>query len=295
MKQILKKVKFHYKRVQKHPLTKRNILISMWRYFYFNIQSKEQIKSWIGPLKFFLRKGDAGLVGNYYYGLYEFEESLFLLHLLNEDDLFLDIGANLGHYSLLASGIKGCRSIAVEPVPATYNRMVKNIRLNELQGIITPLPLGISDEPGRVYFSTDKNTMDRIVSSNYKNAVEVAVNRIDDILDNEIPVAIKIDVEGYEYFVLKGAERVLESFNLKVIIMELNESGKKYGKDDRVIYQLLWDKGFRPFEYDFDNRALIALSTYNKHKFNTIFVRDRSFVEKRIKEGSKIKIKNEEF
>src|SRR5690606_17472427 len=125
-----KKIQRHFQRIQKHPITSRQPYSAMLRYLYFNIKSrvvKEQITKWLGGLKFYAQKGDAGLVGNIYYGLYEFEESLFLLHFMHKEDVFFDIGANLGHYSMLISGIKKCKTIAVEPVPATFNRLVRNI------------------------------------------------------------------------------------------------------------------------------------------------------------------------
>lgn len=290
-----RKIKRHYKRLQNHPLTQENLYLGLLRYLHFNIRSKitkEQTVHWIGNLKLYIRNGDAGLVGNIYYGLYEFEESIFLLHFLREEDIFLDIGANLGHYSLLVSGIRKCKSITVEPVPATYNQLIRNIKLNNLENRIETLQIGVADKEGVFYFSTDRNTMDRIVSSNYNNSVEVPVKTIDDIIKNEIPIALKMDVEGYEIFALKGGKRILNSPALKVLILELNKSGEKYGIDDQSIYELLLGYGFQPFDYDFMSRKLIPLETYNTHKFNTIFIRDDNFVQNRLSESEKIQIRN---
>lgn len=297
-KNSYKKIRRHYKRLRKHPITSRKPFAAMWYYLYFNIKSSfinEQTISWIGNLKLYIRKGDAGLVGNIYYGLYEFEESLFLLHFLERNDLFLDIGANLGHYSLLASGIKECKSIAIEPVPATFKQLVRNIQLNELENLVEPLQIGIADKQGVLNFSTDRNTMDGIVSSTYKSSVEISVTTINEVIKKEIPIAIKMDVEGYEFFALKGANRVLSSSGLKVVILELNESGKKYNVEDESIYQLLLTYGFKPFKYNFQNRSLIELESYNIHKFNTLFIRDIDFVQKRVCQSKRIKIGRKNF
>ena len=78
---------------------------------------------WVDDLILPLRKGDTGLSGNYYVGLHEFRDMAFASHLLRKGDLFVDIGANLGSYSLIASGVCGARSIAFEPVPCTYDRL----------------------------------------------------------------------------------------------------------------------------------------------------------------------------
>ncbi|WP_169578127.1 FkbM family methyltransferase [Salinimicrobium xinjiangense] len=268
------------------------------RYLLFHIRSRfkqEQTISWIEGLKFYARKGDAGLVANIYYGLYEFEESIFLLHFMKEDDLFLDIGANLGHYSMLLSGLTKCRSIAVEPVPETFRQLRRNIKLNRLEQLIQPLNLGISHSENNLFFSTDRNTMDRIVSDSYANAVQVKVTTIDHLLRNEIPEAIKLDVEGYEYFALKGANKILRSEKLKVLIMELNRSGKRYGIDDEDIFKEIVELGFTPYAYNYNSRKLIVLDSYNKEKFNTLFIRDEEAVRNRVLRSRAIKIKKHEF
>lgn len=281
-----------------HPLTKDRPYGALWRYISFNLKNRlfqEQTVDWVGDLKFYAHKGDAGLVGNIYYGVYEFEESIFLLHFLQKGDVFMDVGANLGHYSLLLSGIKKCRSIAVEPVPATYNQLVRNVELNKLEGLIELHNLGVAEKAGRLNFSTDRNTMDRIVADTYENSVQVSVSTIDAIVNHNFPLALKIDVEGYEYFALQGAGQLLESPNLKVVVLELNGSGKKYGIEDEKVFQILLNKGFKPVEYDFKQRRLIELKNFNTHKFNTVFVRDFEFVAKRILKSEEIKIRNKKF
>lgn len=294
----LKKIERHYWRLKKNPMTRDNPYLGLVRYLYFNIKSKiitEQTVGWVGDLKLYLRQGDAGLVGNIYYGMYEFEESLFLLHVLRTEDVFCDIGANLGHYSLLVSGIKKCRSIAVEPVPQTFKQLIRNIELNKLGMNIHAHQMGVAEKKGFLYFSTDRNTMDRIVPSTYKHSVKVPVKTIDEIVKTTIPLALKIDVEGYELFALRGAQRVLSSPDLKVVIIELNGSGEKYGIKDEDLFQLLLGFGFEPFDYSVITRKLISLKTYNTHKFNTIFVRDVDFVQNRLFESEKIKIRNKIF
>lgn len=295
---IRKKIMQRLSQFKGHPLTKDRPYAALWRYISFNLKNRlfqEQIVDWVGDLKFYAHKGDAGLVGNIYYGVYEFEESIFLLHFLQEGDIFLDVGANLGHYSLLISGIKKCRSIAVEPVPATYNQLVRNIELNKLESLIEPYNLGVAEKEGRLNFSTDRNTMDRIVADTYENSVQVSVSTIDAIVNHNFPLALKIDVEGYEYFALQGAGQLLESPDLKVVVLELNGSGKKYGIEDEKVFHILLSKGFKPIEYDFKQRRLIELKNFNTHKFNTVFVRDFEFVAKRILKSEQIKIRNKKF
>jgi thymidylate synthase len=62
-----------------------------------------------------------GATGNIYAGLHEFEDMAFLLHLLRSEDMFADVGSNIGSYTILASGVVGAKSVAFEPVPSTYH------------------------------------------------------------------------------------------------------------------------------------------------------------------------------
>ena len=64
------------------------------------------------------------MTGNIYCGLAEFADMAFVLHVLRAGDLFVDIGANAGAYTLLASSVAGAKTTCFEPVPATYARLL---------------------------------------------------------------------------------------------------------------------------------------------------------------------------
>ena len=295
---VRKRLKQRYRQLKLHPVTKGKEFFGLLNYILFHIKNsiiKEQVYNWIEGLKFYARKGDAGIVGNIYFGLFEFEESIFLLHFLNKEDVFLDIGANVGHYSLLMSGVKKIKSIAIEPVPKTYSQLLKNIKLNNLEQNITAINMGVSNNKGNLFFSTDKGTMDRIVTEKYPNSVKVNVDTIDSFIGDTMPIAAKIDVEGYEKFVLEGASTFFKKEEVKVLILELNNSGKAFGISDIDIYNLVLSFGYKPYKYDPKKRMIYELKAYNKHKFNTLFIKDYDFIIKRVKESRKIKIKGIEF
>jgi len=161
MKKIVQRLKLRNQQFSNHPVTKDNRIKALTKYIVFNSvnQFQSNIKyNWIENLAFYASKGDGGIVGNIYYGLYEFDESMFMLHYLREQDTFLDIGANVGHYSLLASGIKNCQSISVEPVPNTFERLNEQVSLNKLENKISTLNIGLGNNCSRLNFSIDKNT-----------------------------------------------------------------------------------------------------------------------------------------
>ena len=280
-------------RFKKNPITKDRQLKAMRKYIVFNIVCRiknEIIYKGIGGLKFIISKGNSGLVGNIYYGIYEVNESMFAVHFLREEDTFLDIGANLGHYSLVASGLTGAKSIAIEPIPATMKKLQKQIDINQLNDRIIPMNIGLSDVISNLYFSSDNDDMNHIVNSDYPNAIQIPVYTIDSVCENEAVSLLKMDVEGYEKYVLEGGHVTLNNQNLKAMIVELNNSGTKYGVNDQEIYETIASYGFLPYEYKPVERKLIALESYNKKQFNTIFIRDLAFVKNRINESKKYKI-----
>ncbi len=72
----------------------------------------EVIVHWIGGTRLAARRGMTGLTGNIYAGLHEFADMAFLLHFLRPSDLFADVGANVGSYTILASGVVRCPTVA---------------------------------------------------------------------------------------------------------------------------------------------------------------------------------------
>lgn len=286
-------------RIRSNPISKDNLIKAFSNYLYFNLSCRikeEIIYKGINNIKFSIKKGDAGLVGNIYFGLYEFEDSMFVIHFLRENDFFLDIGSNLGHFSLIASGVANANSIAIEPIPTTYERLLKQIKINKFEDKIEALNIGLADVTSTLYFSTDRGTMNRIVDINYSNAIKVAVTTLDAINKTNKNISlIKMDVEGYENYVLQGGIETLSNINLKAIIVELNNSGAKYNISDNEVYSKLLKLNFEPYRYNPLKRELIKLDSYNKEDFNTIFIRDLDYVQERIANSEYYKIWNKKI
>jgi hypothetical protein len=80
--------------------------------------------------------GMTGATGNIYTGLHEFTDMAFCLHLLRVGDLFVDVGANIGSYTVLSSKVVGANSLAIEPVPTTYKRLRRNININDISSLV---------------------------------------------------------------------------------------------------------------------------------------------------------------
>ncbi len=71
-----------------------------------------------------------GATGNFYTGLHEFEDMSFVLHALRSTDVFVDVGANIGSYTVLAAAVVGAQCIAFEPILETYGHLLQNVNLD---------------------------------------------------------------------------------------------------------------------------------------------------------------------
>lgn len=274
---IWNKINTRFLSFQKHPLTRKKPFGALYRYFKFNcfqyINEKPKVYNWIDGLKFYAQKGDAGIVANVYFKLFDYEDSMFLIHNLKENELFVDIGANVGHYSLLAAGICKADVFAFEPIPATVIKLEKNVSLNGLSHKIRIFNLGLGAENSNLNFTNTKGVMNSVSLGFETDIVSVEVKKLDDVLINSVPNFLKIDVEGYEYFVLKGGENILKKKELKYIIIELNFSTSKFGHTNEEIANLLLSYNFVPINYDVERKKMQAVESYNREKFNTIFVK----------------------
>lgn len=168
-----------------------------------------------------MERGMIGATGNLYCGLHEFEDMAFVLNLLRPKDHFIDIGANVGSYSILASGHSGAYSISVEPLPATFARLQTNVRFNNLDELVTLHNSGIGDSESTLKFTSTLDVSNHVVTDEdpTKNAIEVPVVRLDTLLSGIEPLCIKIDVEGFEKKVLAGGTAVLQSKSLRAVLM----------------------------------------------------------------------------
>lgn len=233
-----------------HPLWRGRRLKPFLRYFrlqvLFCLGYKQVSVPWIGNLTLPLRKGDTGLTGNYYLGLHEFTDMSFTFHLLRENDLFLDIGANLGSYSLLAAALSKAECLSFEPVPSTFQRLNEIIRLNLLSARISTKCIALScpSEDSRnklMRFSDDRGCMNSFVDDSYPGrSLPVEVSTLDDQCAGLNPVLLKIDVEGHESDLLRGALRTLRNPSLLAIIIE---------DQTPSVNDLLKNSGFKDYTY----------------------------------------------
>lgn len=264
-----------------HPLNRESQLKALIRYARWQLGSRltgaQTLVPWIDNTFLLVSSGETGITQNVYCGLHEFAEMAFLLHFLKPEDLFFDAGANAGVYSVLAGGCCGSPAIAIEPVPATYVRLKRQLLVNGLQDKVEARNVGLGSTDAQLYFSTDRDTMNRIVAPDWIGPKELIPVTTIDRLCASVPALIKIDVEGFDAQVLNGASRVLENDRLQAVIIEISEASKK----------ILSNYGFAPFQYNPFSRKLTASSWEDDCGANTIVIRGLESVSKRLASAPK--------
>ena len=264
-----------------HPLTRHNPVGAWGRFAYWQIRSRlqdEVIFPWIEGQKLIVTKGMTGATGNIYAGLHEFYDMMLPLHFLRKGDLFLDVGANIGSYTVLAAGVCEATTWAFEPDPITARQLQRNIAINGLDGLVTVHEVVLGPSDREVKFTIGQDTANHVTVGADCLFRTVRQKRLDDLVTDQQPTMIKMDVEGYEEKVLIGSQAVLSLPSLKLIELEtVNPTIKK----------ILDHHGFTGCSYDPFTRKLQSTSI-SHYSSNSAFVRDIDFVQGRLSDARPI-------
>ena len=173
-----------------------------------------------------------------------------------KDSVFYDVGANIGVFSLYAAKKQNCKVIALEPESQNYACLNRNIFLNRCAEKITALNLGLYDETGLDVLNMQNMESGAALHSLgvskgwsgkefipvYKQAVlSFEMDRLVEMFKLPKPNYIKIDVDGNEKRILKGAKETLKSDVLRSLLVEMRE-------DDKDIPAILAAAGFMVIE-----------------------------------------------
>ena len=266
--------------ISRHPLNQGNRCRAWSRFVRWQVRSRlfsgDHVLPWVNNTRLRVRRGETGLTGNLYCGLHEFNDMAFVLHSLREGDLFVDVGANAGSYTILAAGVCGAKVISLEPVPFTFSRLQGNIELNKIGELVSALNIGLSDRPGKLFFTRPLNCMNHVISESDAtvDCLTVPVSTLDKVVGERKPHIVKIDVEGYESVVLSGASHVLADPSISAVILETNQCGSRYGFPEHTAQDILSGLEFFPVDYNPYTRRLVSKRECRNQVGNTIFVKD---------------------
>jgi len=191
------------------------------------------------------------------YGVWEEDETRYVQNKIVKGEYALDIGANIGYFTLLFASLVGDqgRVFSFEPEPSNFKILQKNISVNNYQNVMAE-NVAVTNFDGRVdlYLSEKAAGWHRIYSSKLasKNNIPVKAIKLDnyfkDINISEKISFIKIDVEGSEFGVLKGMASLLqECKNLQIILEFSPEAIKDFGTEPIELLDYLEKYGFEFF------------------------------------------------
>ena len=218
------------------PILKRLYPSIVRRYLMLIGKFKHEIE--INDLKFEIDIRESIERKTYFLKKYEEKrmDQLFLYSKKNDSDIFIDVGANIGFYSVLFSD-KFSRVYSFEPNNRNFLVLNKNIEKNQLTNIET-FNFGLGDK--KEILKGHSNTKGELfqtsgfaVSKSSNLGADVLIKKGDDVIQfNNKNITLKIDVEGFELFVLKGLKKILIN-NFCVLQVEI------WGKNNEDVQKFL--------------------------------------------------------
>lgn len=285
-----------YRFIAVHPLTCDRKVDALIRWLRWQLGGRllgwPVVVPFVGQTRLLVRPGMTGATGNIYCGLHEFEDMAFALHFLRPDDLFVDVGANIGSYTILA-GAAQANVICFEPVPSTFEALLDNIHLNRLGSRVDARNQAVGSRTGELEMIADQDTTNHALpqGDGYPGlSLRVPLVSLDDALRGETPKLIKIDVEGFETEVLAGAEATFSNAALRAVIIELNGSGTRYGFNDDHLHRRMEEMGFTPYRYDSIARRIFELQRGRSVSDNTLYIRDPGAIQAEVSTSPKHRV-----
>jgi len=193
-------------------------------------------------------------------------EYTFVREFLDAESIFFDVGSGIGGYSLLAAKQRSREIHSFEPVEENYRTMQMNMEANGFRNYVRLNKMAVSDESGHGLMKATDNLLGSVLDltreSHPSNTVEVTtidtycqannIGRID---------VLKIDTEGNELRVIRGAKNLLHRQSICVIICEIE-------KDLHEVHQIIHEIGFEIYLFDCINKTLKLIDPLNENSIN---------------------------
>lgn len=239
-----------------------------WKYLRMK---QPVVMNWIEGLKLRVYPGNEVFRALFVRGVYDPNLIVTVNTLLHKGGTFIDVGANMGYFSLLASKVVGedGRILAIEPSSRDFTRLVDNVNINRLENI-TPCRIAISDKKGMTKLSVaceERSSLNTLGTSfGFKGIEKVAVedvntDTIDAIVEKEGIKSVdvlKIDIEGSEMVALRGAKNTIEKFR-PVILLGTNEGAlSACGVEIKDLKALLKELRYKSYVLEFSPKFVLV-------------------------------------
>lgn len=178
-------------------------------------------------------------------------EMLVWRHALEPGDLFVDVGANVGSYTIWAAELEA-EVIALEPAEDTFTLLAENVALNGYS--VNAIRAAAGATCGTARFTTGRDAGNRLDPD---GPVETRMVTIDSLIHDRTVAGMKVDVEGFEIEVLRGCARALSEHRVRLVQLEWNSTSERaLGTDRKPVARLLAMYGYNLYRPDRDGRLV---------------------------------------
>ena len=227
-------------------------------------------------------------------GKFEPEETEIFKSIINNVDILVNVGANIGYYCCLALN---CNKyvIAFEPIDLNVKHLLRNIKANNWEDQIEVYPIALSNKKSgaiEIYGGGTGASLIRGwagISVNYVNLVPIST--LDNVIGNRLENKrsfIVVDIEGAEKYMLEGATSILEMtpkpiWMMEISIFEHQPKGIKINPNLLSTFQMFWERGYIARTANIENRVVLSdeLNQIIKTGVNTLHTHNFLFIEKK--------------
>jgi FkbM family methyltransferase len=175
----------------------------------------------------------------------DYPEMLVWRYSLGPGDLFVDVGANVGGYTIWAAE-SGADVMALEPASETFALLAENVALNGYT--VDAIQAAAGSACGIARFTSGQDCVNRMDPC---GSVEIRVVTIDSVIGDRTVAGMKVDVEGFEIEVLLGSSRALAEHRIKLLQLEWNTTSlAAVGTDRGPVADLLARHGYGLYRPD---------------------------------------------
>lgn len=210
----------------RHSCDSANSFNGWFRWWEYLCMKHPRLITWTNGLKFRIYPGNEMYRAIFVRGMYDPNSAVVVGALLGKGGVFVDVGANMGYFSLLMSKIVGenGRILAIEPSNRDFSRLIDNVQVNNLNNLISTYKIAISNKQSTVklHIACEERSALNTIGKEFscKGIEKKRIENVDAItLDKFISDkhldgidVLKIDVEGSEAFALEGASKTIAKF-----------------------------------------------------------------------------------
>ena len=211
-------------------------------------------------------------------GVYEEFETEIVKKIIKKGDVVVDVGANIGYYTLIFAKLVGKEGkvFAFEPEPTNFNILKKNVKINEYENV-TLINKAVSNKTGKMTLDLDEINKGghSISKNNSEKTIEIESIRLDDYFKTYYGKInfIKLDIEGAEVEAIKGMSEILGKNEEANIMAEYNpQSLSNLGTNSEEYLTSLMKFGFKIYDLDAGRKKMVPIDSridLKKYKLKT--------------------------